>query len=302
MRKVVLVGLDPGERSNEVLPPGRPSGARIASLAGLDERGYLSTFDRLNMHRRPSPAAEDRSAGGRLGSVVRGRRVVALGRRVSVAVGTVGWFEWDISPRGFVVAAMPHPSGLSQWWNYQGNRDRASSFLRTAILPCIHVEGPDGSGKTTLIRSLSAEMGLETIPTDDPPSSWAECIRRISIRVRPGIICDRSSGLISELVYGPVLRSKTIAPESEMWNIVKSIVGSISFVYCRPPRSMLDPKRRTGESLDHTRLVERRLGAIADRYDEVMQRVEDLGGEVIVYDRTNMETGDVARCAELLQR
>ena len=42
---------------------------------------------------------------------------------------TLEWFE---SREGVTMAILPHPSGLTRWYNDQANRERAEKFLRSA--------------------------------------------------------------------------------------------------------------------------------------------------------------------------
>lgn len=69
-----------------------------------------------------------------LGSLV-GRRVVLLGRSVVAAFGfRFGeWMAWGSAPAGggeVWWSALPHPSGVSRWWNDRGNVERARGFMR----------------------------------------------------------------------------------------------------------------------------------------------------------------------------
>lgn len=74
----------------------------------------------------------------------------------------------------------------------------------------IVVEGPDGSGKTTLVQRLREDLALEQIPravNSDAEygtrlDTWVEDVQR---RHMEGIICDRHQ-LISHLMYGPTMR------------------------------------------------------------------------------------------------
>ena len=168
--------------------------------------------------------------------------------------------------------------------------------MRKACLPCIHVEGVDGSGKTTLTRQLAERSGLELVPTDGPPKTHEECLGRIRRRIRPGVICDRSSGLVSELVYGPILRDGTIAPEPEYWNILRILTRSVLFVYCRPPTGRLKMAFRDGEDPHHVHGVQSRYMDLAQKYDEVMARIFYEGGRVIRYDWTCQAPEEVIQC------
>lgn len=74
----------------------------------------------------------------------------------------------------------------------------------------IVVEGPDGSGKTTMVERLKSEFALEQIPRaansdaeyTQPLDEWVDMVQ---MRAREGIILDRHQ-LISHLMYGPTMR------------------------------------------------------------------------------------------------
>lgn len=297
--KIILVGLA-GVSGLTPLDPSRGSGARLLQAFGLAPGAFLERFTRVNLY----PTEEALQAGTGDSETVRnllpllsGRRVVALGRRVAEALDLSRlWFEWT-HDQGFVGAAMPHPSGLSCWWNDPVNSERANQFMKSLLKPCIHVEGPDGSGKSTLAASLSTQFDLRLVPTDGPPSGWDECLVRIGQRLAPGIICDRSSGLISELVYGPVIRGGFVIEEETIWSVVKSLIHAVTFIICRPPH--LDPNIRVGEDLQHAEAVNDNLDALSERYDEVFEQLENLGAKVVEYDRTRSHSlRGVLACAE----
>jgi len=294
----VLLGLDGGDREADPLDPEYYSGARLRLLSGLDRDRYLESFGRDNLHRRPSPGSRDRSAWDRISGRLEGRRVVALGRRAARATGASDiWFRWTVAG-GIVVSSMPHPSGLNRWWNDPRNMDTAGRFVRTLLAPCIHVEGPDGSGKSTLVPRLANRLNLRGVQTQGPPRSWSECLGRVERRIIPGVVCDRSSGLVSELVYGPVLRGETLGKEEWIWDLVKAVRGSVVFVYCRPPIDSMQMDFRPDEDPVHVGGVVARYGRIVDRYDEVMDRIEAIGGTVVRYDRTVMGFEELIECVE----
>ncbi len=290
--RTIIVGLSPGSGPIP-LDPSRGSGARLASLSGLSGEEFLDRFDRVNL--RPSVDSEvgDQKLVENLLPVLRGRRVIALGRSVSDALGIgEGWFRWSLRG-GFVGASIPHPSGLSRWWNDPRNVDSAGEFMRRAIRPCVHVEGPDGSGKSTLVPELARILSLDAVPTDDPPRSWNECLGRIERRIEPGLVCDRSSGLVSELVYGPVLRGRAIVDEEVVWSVVRSLIHAVVFVYCRPPRDAIRPTFRDSEDPEHVRGVLERSEALGNRYDEVMSRMSRMGARVVCHDWTSQSVSSL---------
>lgn len=298
--RTVLVGVDPGKNSGGPFSGEGGSGRRLASLCGLSVDEFASRFDRINLHHSAGhPESADRRAAENLIPVLRGRRVVAVGGRVATALSVGGEnLSWSVRERGFVGAKIPHPSGVSRWWNDRGNTLAASRFMKDMLRPCIHLEGPDGSGKTTLAGWISKEFELSLIPTDDPPKSEEECRMRVNRRVGTSVVCDRSSGLISELVYAPVLRGKTMWPEEQVWDLVRSIVHAVVFVYCRPPEKELRPMFREGEDPDHVRGVVEKSSALVNRYDDVMSRLVREGARVMKYDRTTQTPTEVLRCVE----
>lgn len=297
----VVVGLDPGRNGPDPLDPAFGSGRRLSAMLGVGPDEYLRRIDRVNLHPSERLPGDDRAAGANLLPILRGRRVVVLGRRVAEALDvTDDWFRWRVAPGGFVAACSPHPSGLSRWWNDAGNVLAAGAFWSRVLRPTVYVEGPDGSGKSTLVGVISADRGPgpSTVETEGPPATWVECLRRIDARVAPGLLCDRSSGLVSELVYGPVLRGGVLAPggEDELWRLVGSVKHAVVFVHCRPDR--LEPRARPGEDPEHLRAVGANLGRIRDRYDEVMLRVASMGARVVRYDRSPRSLEEVLACAE----
>ena len=294
--QITLVGLDPGGHlGTEPLDPGFPSGRRIASLCRLSPQDYCQQFHRVNLLQAPSRSVQEYLDGVvRLLPDLRGKRVVALGGKVSQYLGLPDrWWEWRVG-QGFVGAASPHPSGRNRWWNDPKNVETAGKFFQSVQRACIHVEGCDGSGKSTFVTSLSSILGYPVIPTDDPPKSSGECLRRIAARLAPGIVCDRSSGLISEMVYGPVLRHGTFLTTEEMEEILLSMIGSVTFIYCRP--DTLRPTVRPGEDSNHVKSVFDKLKKLQSQYDSVMGWIEDSGGRVVRYNWMEQTPEEIAKC------
>lgn len=295
--KTILIGLDPGEGPwNEVLPAEGYSGGRLVRMMDLSGDGYARTFDKVNLHPGIRDHHDDRPSARNLLPLLEGRRVVFLGRRVAEAFGIRRPFlRWNVEQdKRILSCTIPHPSGKSRWWNDPRNRSDAEKFISRLKHPCLHVEGQDGSGKSKLVESLSRMMPeMELVPTEDPPSSWGECLRRIDSRIRPGILCDRSSGLISELAYGPVLRGGCVTDEATIWSMLEAIVHGVTFVYCRPPWTAIRPRFRQGEMPDHMRKVVERGMDLRVRYDEVMDRMRSMGAMVWSYDWTSDPVEDL---------
>lgn len=59
--------------------------------------------------------------------------VLLAGKRVAEAFGERrAYFEW-FDLRGARAAVIPHPSGISHWWNEPANVARAAAFMRRAL-------------------------------------------------------------------------------------------------------------------------------------------------------------------------
>lgn len=110
----------------------------------------------------------------------------------------------------------------------------------------IIVEGPDGGGKTTLVRELSREFGLKIHPKgervegpDGPPKQderervW-EAVGQMVTGNRPVEIYDRL--FYSELVYGPIWRGKIELTEDEIRMVQQTLrVFKVPVIFCLPP-------------------------------------------------------------------
>lgn len=140
-RRPLLIGEAPPSPG---MPPfaGR-SGAYLARLLGMPHGAFLLRFEPVNLlGAHPGRRAKGRlvgeagmaAAAGRLD--LSGRVAVLCGRRVAAAFGLrgVGWFEPLALGRGEAAAwAVPHPSGIVQWWNDAANRNAARRLLCLAL-------------------------------------------------------------------------------------------------------------------------------------------------------------------------
>ena len=158
----------------------------------------------------------------------------------------------------------------------------------------IHVEGTDGTGKSTLVPALADTLRLRIMPSEGPAKGWTDCVDRVQKRLVDGIICDRSSGLISELVYGRVIRGELCEAEYSFWLMVGHAIGKgVIFVYCRPPAELIQPNFFDDEDPKHVAGVKEQAAELLVRYDEVMLKVKAFGGKVVKYDRTRMTYSDL---------
>lgn len=130
-----VIGEAPGPSAGQPLEGVR---RRISTISGLPVALLEDRFRWLNLldewpgygpsggSRFPADAAEQRAddlmravAGGELRT-----RFIYLGRRVAKAFRFQGaWFVWTDGQ-----TVVPHPSGLSRWWNSEENLARAHAF------------------------------------------------------------------------------------------------------------------------------------------------------------------------------
>lgn len=153
---------------------------------------------------------------------------------------------------------------------------------------CIIVEGPDGSGKSTLIKKLEESMGIEAKHDGGPPKTVGELEERL-IHSPSHKLLDRWSG-ISELVYGTVLRGKCMMPKHEIMQYIHDHKPTI--IYCRPPNGVLETnlialeRTKAHKSEEHCREVRERFWKIVEEYDLLMKVLLNMGIVVTTYDYT----------------
>lgn len=149
---IVFVGQAPS-RSTRGLPPlsGR-SGRRLASLLGVDESELRRRYVLVNLldgwpgkgdsdhpqgDRFPMSAA--RTAARKMIPKLVGCRVVMCGKNVRDAFGLGREFfeisdaRLSIGDKMFEYCVIPHPSGVSRFWNDPENVDKVRRFLRSFV-------------------------------------------------------------------------------------------------------------------------------------------------------------------------
>lgn len=133
----------------------------------------------------------------------------------------------------------------------------------------IIIEGMDNSGKTTLCKHISEKFSL-SINNRNRPYSLNEGFRMISNSVfkEDHMISDRHV-LISELVYGPILRGKSLFGDSN-WDLIWLILRTNPlFIYCRPSKKKIfdfgDREQMKGVIAQREELLK--------RYDWVMDTI-----------------------------
>ena len=146
----------------------------------------------------------------------------------------------------------------------------------------IIVEGPDNSGKSTLINQLIKDLELKEVkrtfhgPTTDIENLYSRTLEVINAAIKtdqPNIIIDRFS-LIGEDIYGPILRGKNlwdVIPQDKIkfWQAVNKLNPFI--IYCRPSLDViLDMKNHQVKIYDtpeHVKRVQEKQKLIVSAYD-----------------------------------
>lgn len=120
------------------------SGRRLAKIAGVTLPELLDRVDTSNLLARwpgrlakgdAFPLAEARRAAAELAAKEDPSRAFLLaGSNVARAFGVshLGFLRWGLLG-GRRVAVIPHPSGVSRWWNDARNMARARAFLLREI-------------------------------------------------------------------------------------------------------------------------------------------------------------------------
>lgn len=118
--------------------PRTASGYRLMQIIGVDERTYLSAFDRIDLCHPKWSLPKAREVAARLvAEREEGDAIVLLGSKVSQAFGQPFLsYAMRHARNGVRLVMIPHPSPLCRLWHVPGAVDRAREVLRvTGVLP-----------------------------------------------------------------------------------------------------------------------------------------------------------------------
>jgi len=139
------------------------------------------------------------------------------------------------------------------------------------------IEGPDGSGKTTLAEYLSKQMGFPIKHRSNPKTEEEKREMMQSyiddIKNSNNIIWDRC--FYSEMVYGPVMRDKSYITKYQMLDLEQMLLKAGALViYCTD--DTLELWERCQTRGEHYITTVELMGEIKTRYDKLMLNTNHL--------------------------
>lgn len=135
----------------------------------------------------------------------------------------------------------------------------------------IILEGPDGSGKTTLAQQISRQTGYPIVhrtkpASDEEKNAMMESYWKV-IKEGRNLIFDRC--WYSEMAYGPVMRDASVISYPQMYELEQALAqrGAL-LIYCTgaPTRLWMRCQRR-GEDYVTSR---DNFNAICSNFDQIM--------------------------------
>lgn len=161
----------------------------------------------------------------------------------------------------------------------------------------IIVEGPDNSGKTTLISKLCNTMIGKILygpvvntagPNADFDKFWLEQLPVSGVPFGLMPIHDRF--FYSELVYGPVIRGSIRGKGSTLLKVLNELRYDALLIYARPPLHVMTDTLGDREQMAGVR---ERMVDLVEEYDGVMtQELPHYGARFLPYDFTNLEAAE----------
>ena len=150
------------------------------------------------------------------------------------------------------------------------------------------IEGPDGSGKTTLANELAGRLGVKVFHSGGPVTTKSELIERIEDQLsQRNCIIDRCS-VFSEPIYGLMLRGKSLLSEKDFtYYIKKMVIDDWRVVYCDGDGEI--EKGKEWKDQLHMKMVTKNRSSIDLSYHIIMARAYLLGIKIRGWDFNHMK-------------
>lgn len=161
------------------------------------------------------------------------------------------------------------------------------------MIPVLIVEGPDGSGKTTLVHKLIQEFDISQAPrasdsVEGPVKNLTKWVDDDLLHwgFSPIRIYDRYP-LISEPIYGPLIRGSVPDRFTDKWmrSRMNSFRSMSLVIWCIPPFKVVD--KNVSESDNQMRGVQEDIDAIWHMY---AVQAHTWSGNGVIYDYTQENT------------
>lgn len=143
----------------------------------------------------------------------------------------------------------------------------------------------DNTGKTTLVKKIGYDLGLETRKSPGPAPAnemfkWVE--EQINDFKGGGTIVYDRFAAVTDQVYGPLLRKQNPFKSEVKGRYLLQTLGELNplIVYCRPSRIFITSFEDGREQMKG---VEDNAYELLEGYDNLVVKMVDQGFEVIVY-------------------
>jgi thymidylate kinase len=155
----------------------------------------------------------------------------------------------------------------------------------------IVAEGPDGCGKSTLIKQLERDLELPVFYSGGPKSAEAMTKMLYELKVmafsNKRYIVDRVP-FISEIIYSKGLgRSPVLDPNL----LVENWFFPLKLIYCKIDQEEalknMSREHKAHKPVEHLLAVEQNHKRIFQLYDEVIDQAEKAGVNIFEYDWRN---------------
>jgi thymidylate kinase len=105
----------------------------------------------------------------------------------------------------------------------------------------IILEGPDGSGKTTLANKIKDQTGFMLLHRSHQTDSNAESLfDEYAQVIKAGKNCIMDRGWYSEMVYGPVMRGGSAITYPQMYELERMLAkNGALIIHCTAPEATL---------------------------------------------------------------